>query len=204
MDELRALSGLVVVLCGPSGAGKSTLVARLRERLPLHFSVSYTTRPMRRGEEDGRDYYFVAPEQFDEMVAQGEFLEHATVHTNSYGTHRRQVESMAEGGSVVVLDIDVQGAAQVRATGADILFIFILPPSVAELERRLRSRATDSEKVIAGRLAVARSEMAQAGLFDYVVVNDDLDVAASDLDAILRAERLRRGAPLTVQRLGLT
>ena len=206
MSELRALPGLVVVLCGPSGAGKSTLVGQLREALPgqIRFSVSYTTRPMRAGEVHGEDYFFVTQDAFAELVAADAFLEHATVHANSYGTHRRQVEELAEGGAIVVLDIDVQGAAQVRATGADVVFIFVLPPSVEELETRLRGRATDAEDVIAGRLAVARSEMSEAGLFDYALVNGELDLAVGDLLAILRAERLRRGKVLTVDQLGLS
>lgn len=204
MPELRCIPGLVVVLCGPSGAGKSTLVARLQASLAdVRFSVSYTTRPMRRGEVHGDDYYFVEPSQFAELVEQGAFLEHATVHENSYGTHRGQVEGFAAEGALVVLDIDVQGAAQVRRAGADVLFVFILPPSIAELERRLRGRGTDTEDVIAKRLGVARAEMSEATLFDYVVVNGDLDIAVADLLAILRAERLRRGAAETVFRLGL-
>lgn len=206
MSELRALTGLVVVLCGPSGAGKSTLVAQLREALPegIRFSVSYTTRPKRTGEVHGQDYFFVTPDAFAELVAADAFLEHATVHTNSYGTHQRQVEELAEGGAIVILDIDVQGAAQVRATGADVVFVFVLPPSVDELETRLRGRATDADEVIARRLAVARAEMSEAGLFDYVLVNGELDVAVGDLLAILRAEQLRRGKVLTVDRLGLS
>lgn len=203
MNELRCMPGLVAVLCGPSGAGKSTLVRRLKGALPdLRFSVSYTTRPRRRGETPGEDYIFVDADAFAALVEEGAFLEHARVHTNSYGTHRKHVEDLAGGGAVVVLDIDVQGAAQVRASGADVVFVFVLPPSVKELERRLRGRGTDSAEVIAGRLAVARSEMAQAGLFDYSVVNDDLDVASADLLAILRAERLRRGSDQTVASLG--
>lgn len=200
-----ALSGLVVVLCGPSGAGKSTLISRLAEPLgsTLRFSVSYTTRPARVGEEHGADYFFVEPEEFERRRAAGEFLEHAVVHGNLYGTHRGQVEMLAQGGAVVVLDIDVQGARQVRATSADVVSVFVLPPSFDVLERRLRSRATDSEPVILGRLGVARSEMADAPLFDYVVINDDLEVVTADLLAILRAERLRRTAAATCAALGV-
>lgn len=198
------LSGLVVVLCGPSGAGKSTLIGRLGEALPgLAFSVSYTTRPARVGEEHGADYFFVAPAEFNARRDAGEFLEHAVVHGNLYGTHRVQVEDLARTGAVVVLDIDVQGARQVRASDADIVFVFVLPPSFAELERRLRGRGTDRDDVIAGRLAVARSEMADAPLFDYLVVNDDLSIVTEDLLAILRAERLRRSAAGTCAALGL-
>ena len=196
------LPGLVVVLCGPSGAGKSTLIARLRDELgaQLRFSVSYTTRPPRTGERDGVDYFFVDRPAFEELVADGAFLEHAIVHTNLYGTHRQQVEDLAAGGAVVVLDIDVQGAAQVRATSADVVFVFVLPPSVEELERRLRGRATDTDEVIRGRLGVARAEMSEAPLFDYAVINDDLERAAADVAAIVRAERLRRAKDGTAAR----
>ncbi len=191
---MRDLPGLVMVLCGPSGAGKSSLVARLREEIgeQLRFSVSYTTRPPRTGEKHGVDYFFVDPATFEGMVRDGAFLEHAVVHRNMYGTHRAQVEDLAAQGAVVVLDIDVQGAALVRATEADVVFVFVLPPSVEELERRLRGRATDTDDVIAGRLGVARAEMSQAPLFDYAVINDDLDRAAADVAAIVHAERLRR------------
>lgn len=204
MDPRPApLSGLVVVLCGPSGAGKSTLIARLEEQLELAFSVSYTTRPMRTGEVHGEDYFFVDVPEFERRRDAGEFLEHAVVHTNLYGTHRAQVEELARGGSLVLLDIDVQGARQVRATDADVVFVFVLPPSFTELERRLRGRGTDAADVIAGRLGVARSEMADAPLFDYAVVNDDLDRATADLAAIVRAERLRRTLERTCAALGI-
>ncbi len=201
-----ALSGLVVVLCGPSGAGKSTLIGRLAAHLgdALRFSVSYTTRPPRVREQHGVDYFFVDPEEFQERLHAGEFLEHAVVHGNLYGTHRGQVEELAQGGAVVVLDIDVQGAAQVRATSADVVFVFVLPPSFSVLERRLRSRGTDSDAVIARRLGVARSEMSDAPLFQYVVINDELEVVTADVLAILRAERLRRTAPATCRALGLS
>ena len=198
MPRPAPLSGLVLVLCGPSGAGKSTLITRLEAQLPeLAFSVSYTTRPPRMGEVHGQDYAFVEPEEFTRRRDAGEFLEHAVVHGNLYGTHRGHVEGLAQGGAVVVLDIDVQGARQVRETDADIVFVFVMPPSFEELERRLRSRATDAEDVILRRLGVARSEMADAPRFDYVVVNDDVAQATSDLAAIVRAERLKRTAPAT-------
>lgn len=198
MPRPAPLSGLVLVLCGPSGAGKSTLITRLEAQFPeLAFSVSYTTRPPRMGEVHGQDYSFVEPEEFTRRRDAGEFLEHAVVHGNLYGTHRGHVEGLAQGGAVVVLDIDVQGARQVRETDADIVFVFVMPPSFEELERRLRSRATDAEDVILRRLGVARSEMADAPRFDYVVVNDDVAQATSDLAAIVRAERLKRTAPAT-------
>ena len=196
-DRPRPLPGLVLVLCGPSGAGKSTLVSRLKVALPeVRFSVSYTTRPMRAGEREGDDYHFVSLPEFERRATEGEFLEHAFVHGNRYGTHRAQVHGLAQSGALVVLDIDVQGAAQVRAAGGDIPFVFVLPPSLDALQARLKGRGTDSDAVIAGRLAVARSEMEQAHLFDYAVVNDALDVAFADLLAIVRAERLRRDKQL--------
>ncbi len=205
MPRPAPLSGLVVVLCGPSGAGKSTLISRLVDRLgdTIRFSVSYTTRPPRTGERHGVDYFFVDPPEFEERKAAGEFLEHAVVHRNLYGTHRGQVEELAQGGSVVVLDIDVQGARQVRATSADGVFVFVLPPSFEALESRLRGRGTDSDEVIAGRLGVARSEMSDAPLFEYAVINDDLDLATEDLLAILKAERMRRTTAATCAALGI-
>lgn len=200
----RSLPGLIVVLCGPSGAGKSTLVARVEAALPeVRFSVSYTTRPPRIGEVHGDDYFFVDLPEFERRAAAGEFLEHAVVHTNRYGTHRSQVEALAARGGVVLLDIDVQGAAQVRAGGSDVVFVFVLPPSVEALEQRLRGRGTDADAVIARRLGVARSEMEQAVLFDYAVVNDDLATATEDLLAILRAERLRRDVAAAAGRVGV-
>ena len=201
----RSLPGLIVVLCGPSGAGKSTLVARVEAALPeVRFSVSYTTRPPRTGEVHGDDYFFVDLTEFERRAAAGEFLEHAVVHTNRYGTHRSQVEDLAAQGGVVLLDIDVQGAAQVRAGGSDVVFVFVLPPTVEALEHRLRGRGTDADHVIARRLAVARSEMEQSVLFDYAVVNDDLAAATEDLLAILRAERLRRDVQAAAARVGVT
>ncbi len=185
--------GLLMVMTGPSGAGKSSLVRRAQRSLPeLEFSVSCTTRPVRRGEQDGIDYFFIDPDEFARRRDAGEFLEHATVHGNSYGTPAAYVARRVEAGAVVILDIDVQGAAQVRATGVDASFLFVLPPSFEVLEQRLRGRATDSEEVIVGRLAVARSEMAEAPLFDHQLVNDDLERATGELLAVIDRERGRR------------
>ncbi len=185
--------GLLLVMTGPSGAGKTTLSRRVMQVLPeVRFSVSLTTRPPRTGEVDGVDYHFVQPAAFTEAVAAGEFLEYAVVHTNHYGTHRPQVEAAVAAGAVVLLDIDVQGARQVRASGVDAVFLFVLPPSVAALQTRLRGRGTDSDSVIEGRLAVAKREMSEAPWFDYLVVNDDLDRAETEFLAVIRAERLRR------------
>ena len=178
--------GLLLVMTGPSGVGKSTLVRRVQQDLPeVRFSVSCTTRPRREGEIDGRDYFFVGAEEFSERLGRSEFLEHATVHGNLYGTLRSHVREQVAEGAVVLLDIDVQGAAQVRESGVEASFVFILPPSFEVLEQRLRGRATDSSDVIAGRLAVARSEMGQADLFDYRIVNHDLEVAARQFVSVI-------------------
>ena len=185
--------GLLVVLCGPSGAGKTTLVHHAQRVFPdLRFSVSFTTRPMRTGEEHGRDYFFTTAEDFEARLGRGEFLEHAVVHGNRYGTHRPQIDELIASGAVVLLDIDVQGAVQVRSQDVDPLFIFVLPPSFSELERRLRARGTDEDAVIQRRLAVARSEMGYAPWFPYILINSELAVACSDLEAVIRAERVRR------------
>lgn len=185
--------GLVLVMTGPSGAGKTTLSRRVMDVLPdVGFSVSLTTRPARVGEVDGVDYRFLTPAEFDVRLAAGELLEYATVHGNSYGTHWPQVDEAVQRGQVVLLDIDVQGARQVRASGIDAVFLFVLPPSVDALARRLRGRATDTPEVIAGRLAVAKREMTEAPWFDYLVVNDDLERAEAEFLAVIRAERLRR------------
>ncbi len=180
------------VIAAPSGAGKTSLVRALMEAEPdLRFSTSYTTRPMRSGEIAGRDYFFVDEAEFRRMAAAGEFLEHARVFDNLYGTGRRQVEDLLGAGHGVILEIDWQGARQVRAAMPEAETIFILPPSVAELERRLRGRETDSEAVIRRRLADAVDDMAHWQEFDYVVVNDDFGAALAALEAIVRGA----GAP---------
>ena len=177
-------------MTGPSGVGKSTLVGRVQEQIPeVRFSVSCTTRPPRVGEVDGQDYFFSTPEQFAERLGRGEFLEHATVHGNSYGTLRDHVLNEVERGGVVLLDIDVQGADQVRASGTPASYLFILPPSFEVLEARLRGRATDSEEVISRRLGVARSEIAEAGRFDFRIINDDLDRAAGEFVGLVESLR---------------
>lgn len=180
------------VVCGPSGAGKSTLLEALLEREPnLRFSVSMTTRPPRAGETDGQDYFFVDPARFRAARDAGELLEWAEVHGQLYGTPRGPLETQREAGQDVVLDIDVQGAAQVREKLADAVFIFIRPPSLAALEARLRARGTESEEQIARRLQTAQEEFRHQHEFDYLVVNEDLPEALADLQAIVRAERCR-------------
>ncbi len=193
--------GTLLVLSAPSGAGKTTLVKALLARDPsLRFSISYTTRLPRSGETDGKDYCFVDRPQFQEMVNADAFLEHAEVFGNCYGTSRAQVDALRDGGHDVLLEIDWQGARQIRANAPDCRTVFILPPSVAELERRLRSRATDSEEVIRRRLGQALDDIAHWGVFDFVVVNAQLAEAVDGLIAILRGDSayLAVTAPATV------
>jgi guanylate kinase len=179
--------GRLFVIAAPSGAGKTSLVRALMEREPgLRFSISFTTRKQRPNEAHGRDYFFVSREEFDRMVSAGEFLEHATVFDNSYGTARRQVEESLAAGQDLILEIDWQGAQQIRRALPECHSIFILPPSRAELERRLRGRGTDSEEVIQRRLRDAAGDMGHWREFGFVVVNDDFDRALGELQAIVR------------------
>lgn len=186
--------GLLFVLSSPSGAGKSTISRMLLEADPgLRMSVSATTRPVRPGEVDGRDYHFVDLERFREMVADNQFLEWAHVFGNRYGTPREPVEQMLRTGRDVLFDIDWQGAQQLhQIAGGDVVRVFILPPSIAELERRLRARGTDSEDVIAGRMSRAANEIAHWDGYDYVLVNDDAQSCFEKVRTILQAERLKR------------
>jgi len=177
------------VISAPSGAGKTSLVRALMEREPeLRFSVSYTTRARRPGEHEGQHYFFVPPEAFRRMISEDAFLEHAQVFDNFYGTSRAQVESLLAKGHGVVLEIDWQGARQVRAAMPESVSIFILPPSRAELERRLRGRGTDSETVIRRRLADAETDISHWDEFDFVVVNDDFAAALAALSGIVRGQ----------------
>jgi guanylate kinase len=179
--------GRLYVIAAPSGAGKTSLVKALMEREPrMRFSVSYTTRPPRPNEVDGRDYHFVARDRFEEMVARGEFLEHARVFDNFYGTGLRAVQSELRDGQLLLLEIDWQGARQVRARLPAARSIFILPPTRRALEERLRARSTDSEAVIERRLRDAAQDLAHWTEFDYVVVNDQFERAVADLLAIVR------------------
>lgn len=183
------------VLSSPSGAGKTTLSRRLlTEDGDITLSVSATTRPPRSGEVDGVDYYFVTSERFAEMVAGDDLLEWATVFGNRYGTPRGPVEAALHEGRDVLFDIDWQGTQQLQQTDAasDLVRVFILPPDLAELERRLQGRATDAADVIAGRMARARDEISHWGEYDYILVNDNADLCLAELRAILKAERLRR------------
>lgn len=187
--------GLLLILSSPSGAGKSTLARRLMEWDPgIRFSVSATTRPPRPGETEGREYYFRSRADFEAMVAAGEMLEHAEVFGNLYGSPRAPVEAALKGGADTLFDIDWQGGQQIRnsALGRDVVSVFVLPPSIAELERRLQGRGQDSAEVIAGRMAKSRDEISHWAEYDYVLVNRDLDETFAQLRTILEAERLRR------------
>ena len=184
--------GTLFVISAPSGTGKSTLARRLLESVPgLAFSVSYTTRPRRAGEESGREYHFVDEARFAAMVEAGGFLEWAQVFGKSYGTGREATETALAAGQDLLLDIDVQGAQQVRASGLDAVSIFVLPPSYQALESRLRLRGSDDDVVVAERLHEARREAMGYPLFDYVVVNAELEEATATLASIVRAERSR-------------
>ena len=189
-----ARRGLLIILSSPSGAGKSTLAARLRAWDPtLNFSVSATTRAPRPGEEHGREYYFHSREEFQDMVAKGDMLEHAEVFGNYYGSPKGPVEEAINAGRDVLFDIDWQGGQQVRASalGKHVLSIFILPPSIPELERRLCARAQDSKEVIDGRMSKSRDEISHWPEYDYVLVNEDLAETEARLKTIVAAERLR-------------
>ncbi len=185
------MSGSLFIVCAPSGAGKSSLVARLlQEDANVHLSISYTTRSPRPGEVDGRDYHFVDRERFMGMLARGEFLESAEVHGNHYGTSQAWIRRERAAGNDILLEIDWQGAQQVRRLFSDTVGIFILPPSIAELERRMRRRGQDSEEVVGRRLAAAAEEMSHAAEFEYVIINNDFEEACRDLIAVVRASRL--------------
>jgi guanylate kinase len=186
--------GLMFVLSSPSGAGKTTLSRLLIERTPgLKMSVSATTRPRRRGEVDGRDYFFVDKSSFESMADRNELLEWATVFDNRYGTPREPVEEALAAGQDVLFDIDWQGTQQLREKArADVVSVFILPPSAADLEKRLHTRAQDSDAVIRGRMNRATHELSHWAEYDYIIINHDIDAAFAQVQSILMAERLKR------------
>jgi guanylate kinase len=199
--DRMARRGLMFVLSSPSGAGKTTLSRMLMAQVPdLQMSVSATTRAKRPGEHDGRDYWFVDKAKFEAMVERGELLEWATVFDNRYGTPRAPVEAALSAGRDVLFDIDWQGTQQLREkAGADVVSVFILPPSAADLEKRLHTRAQDSADVIRGRMDRASHELSHWAEYDYIVVNRNVDDAFAEVQSILRAERLKRA-----RRVGLT
>ncbi|MGH6987307.1 MAG: guanylate kinase [Caulobacteraceae bacterium] len=186
--------GLLLILSSPSGAGKTTLAARLKAAFPeLSVSISATTRAARPAEAQGREYHFVSDAEFERMVAEGAFLERAYVHGHRYGTPAAPVAEALEEGRDVLFDIDWQGAAAIAAKmGKDAVRVFVLPPAMADLEKRLRGRAQDAAEAIARRLAEARAEIGKWADYDYVLLNDDLERASAELAQIYRAERLRR------------
>lgn len=184
--------GRLIVISGPSGAGKSTVVFKAVEnRKDVCFSTSVTTRKPRPNEVDGREYFFVEPDRFREMVENDELLEHAEYVANSYGTPRAYVEKQLEAGMNVLLDIEVQGARQIHEKMPDAVKIFIVPPSMEELKRRLEDRGTDTARAVEARLIRARQEFAEADFYDYIIVNDDAERAAQELSAVITAERCR-------------
>lgn len=189
--------GTLFIIAAPSGAGKTSLVRALLEREPgISLSVSYTSRSARPGEVDGVHYHFIGRAEFEAMVDAGEFFEHFVVHGDLKGTAKRAVLPLLESGQDVLLEIDWQGARKVREQVPEARSVFIVPPSRPELERRLRHRAQDSEATIQRRLADSRVDIAHAGEFDYLVVNDQFESALADLVAIVRAERLRTSGQL--------
>ncbi|MBL0028788.1 MAG: guanylate kinase [Rhodanobacteraceae bacterium] len=187
------MPGSLFIVAAPSGSGKSTLVNALLAKEPgISLSISYTSRGPRPGEEDGKHYHFVTREKFEEMAGEGEFFEYAIVHGDLKGTARQSVEPLLASGQDVLLEIDYQGAQRVRAQVPSAVSIFILPPSRLELERRLRTRAKDTEATILRRLADSRKEIAHAWEFDYIVVNEVFDTALAEISTIVRATRLHR------------
>lgn len=186
------MKGLLLVISGPSGAGKGTICRALREKMPgIGYSISATTRPPRPGEKDGESYFFVDRESFLKLVKEGAFLEWAEVYGELYGTPREPVEKALARGQDIILEIDTQGAAQVKRCYPEGVFIFVIPPSFTELERRIKGRGTESPAAISDRLAWVKKEMDQLDLYDYVVVNDRVEEAVAKIQAIIIAEKCR-------------
>ena len=184
--------GLIIVISAPSGAGKTSLCKRLLQTSPLfYYSVSFTTRPPRKNEIEGVDYYFVSREEFQKMIERGEFVEWAEVHGHMYGTSAKLIDEAIKAKKEVVLEVDVKGGTEIKRRYPDSVLIFLLPPSWEELEKRLRNRMTESDKEIKQRLARAKKEVEYAPYYDYLVINDDINKALEKLLAIIEAERCR-------------
>jgi guanylate kinase len=191
------MSGTLFIVSSPSGGGKTSLVKALLEAEPdVRLSISHTTRPPRPGEADGRDYHFVAREAFERMLGAGEFLESAEIYGNRYGTSQKWIESERKAGHDVLLEIDWQGAQQVRRLMPGTVSIFVLPPSLEVLEARLKGRGQDAPDVVRRRLTAAREEISHAAEYDYVIINEEFSRAALDLRSIIRAERLKAASQL--------
>ena len=191
-NEPQRGKGILYVISAPSGAGKTSICKEILQKFPgLHRSISYTTRSRREGEQDGVDYHFISADDFQEMVNKGSFVEWAQVHGNFYGTAKETIQKALSEGSDILLDVDFQGAEQLRQSGLDGIFIFILPPNMKELRKRLDFRNTDADPVIEQRMDNASEEIAQAVYFDYLVVNDVLDKAVDSVRSIIKAEAVR-------------
>lgn len=195
------MSGKLFVISGPSGSGKTTIVTRVLSNVEnLRFSVSYTTRSMRAGEVRGEHYEFVSTEQFRDMIGQGFFAEWAEVHGNFYGTPKDEIEKSIKTGVDVILDIDVQGAKRLRGVFDDALFIFVVPPSLEVLEQRLRDRKSEEEEDISTRLGIVKEEVACSKCYDYIIINDEADIAARRIEAVILSRR-KRGSEDSRQRM---
>ncbi len=190
------MSGAILILSGPSGAGKSTIISRSSDRIgEFYFSISSTSRSPREGEQNGREYHFVTKEEFEEGIENGEFLEYAVVHGNYYGTSLKPVREALERSKLVIFDIDVQGFHLAKERMGDLITsAFILPPSLNELERRLRDRCTDDSDVIEQRIKNAKREILEIGAYDFVIVNDDIDKAVEQFVSVANAARLKLGS----------